>query len=308
MNLLKRFLGVASFLGAAVLSHAASETVPLSATIVPPPVPGHPIGWCIRAKPEVFADAKSAGFEYVELAMQDVLFLSDPDFQKLAARLQELQLAALSGYNPIPKDANLLLVGPQTDRVREDKHIQLLLARASALKLRYIILNSGGAWRVPDNFPREQAFAQLANFCGRLADAADHAGLTVLIEPLRSSDTNLITTIAEALKLVETVNRPNFQMMVDYSFLRIQKDNLDDLLKVGPHLRDIHISNPPARTYPMDASESDYASFFRILKQIDYHGGLSVHAGTKSFATEAPRAIAFLRKMAGGLAADPTRP
>ncbi len=279
------------------------------ASDAPPPVPGYPIGWCIRAKPEVFADAKSAGFEYVELALQDIIHLSDADFQKLAGRLQELQLTALSGYNPIPKDLNLMVVGPDVDKTREEEHIHLLLARASALKLRYIILNSGGAWRVPDNFSREQAFAQLAGFSQRFAGEADKQGITVLIEPLRSSDTNLITTIAEALKLVETVNRPNFQMMVDYSFLRIQKDNLDDLLKVGPHLRDIHISNPPARTYPMDESESDYAGFFRILEQIGYRGGLSVHAGTKSFATEAPRAIAFLRKMAGDLAAaGPAQP
>src|SRR5690349_21470607 len=71
---------------------------------VPPPVPGIPIGWCIRAKAPVFADAKWAGFEYVELALQDVLPLTDDDFAKLNAELQKLNLRALSGYNPIPKE------------------------------------------------------------------------------------------------------------------------------------------------------------------------------------------------------------
>ena len=52
----------------------------------------------------------------------------------------------------------------------------------------------------------------------------------------------------------------------------------------------------------MDEKESDYAQCIAVLKQIGYRGGLSVHAGTNSFSTEAPRAIAFLRRRAHELA------
>ena len=34
----------------------------------------------------------------------------------------------------------------------------------------------------------------------------------------------------------------------------------------------------------MNPQESDYASFFCLLKAIGYRGGLSVHAGTSAFA------------------------
>jgi sugar phosphate isomerase/epimerase len=91
---------------------------------------------------------------------------------------------------------------------------------------------------------------------------------------------------------------------VDYSFLVIQKDDLAELLKTGKHLRHIHISNPAnRRTYPMNNDESDYATFFRLLKQIGYRGGLSVHGSTNAFASDAPRAITFLRTQAKALAA-----
>jgi len=270
-------------------------------TAVPPPVPGLPVGWCIRAKAPVFADAKSAGFEYVELALQDVLPLSDADFEKLAAELKRLNLPARSGYNPIPKE--LSLVGTNVDRAALDAHVDHLVARAAALKLDYLVLNSAASWKVPDGFPRDRAFAQLADFSGRFAAAAAKSGITVLLEPMRGSDSNMITNIAGALKLVETVNRPNFQLMVDYSFLRIQNDDMNELLKAGSHLRNIHISNPPKRTYAMDDSESDYASFFAVLKQIHYHGGLSVHGGPlTTFPNDAPRAISFLRRHAAEVA------
>src|SRR5262249_46513346 len=47
----------------------------------PPPVPNHPIGRCVRVLGVTASeDAKTAGFEYVELALQDLLRLSDAEF------------------------------------------------------------------------------------------------------------------------------------------------------------------------------------------------------------------------------------
>jgi D-psicose/D-tagatose/L-ribulose 3-epimerase len=295
----KSWMGAMTFVVAILRAGAESTNGPA----LPPPVPGVPIGWCIRAKPEVFAQAKSAGFEYVELALQDVLPLSDEDFAKLAASLRDLKLRALSGYNPFPKE--IRLVGPDIDREKLDAHIDRLLARASALKLAFIVLNSAASWRVPDGLDRDQAFAQLAGFSTRFADAAGKKGITVLIEPMRGTDSNMITNIAEAVKLVGAVNRPNFEMMVDYSFLTIQKDAPKNLVAAGKHLRNVHISNPAAnRTYAMADDESDYAAFFRVLKQIGYRGGLSVHGGPKtSFTNDAPRTITFLRGKAAELVA-----
>lgn len=268
---------------------------------LPPPVPGFPIGWCLRAKPETFADARSAGFEYVELALQDILGLTEQDFQQLAGVGRAVAPKMLSGYNPIPND--LKLVGPEADKARQDAHLDLLLRRAAALELQFVIFNSGAAWRVPDGVSAETAFADLVAFSRRFAEAAAGHKIMVLLEPLRSTDSNMITTVADALRLIKAVNHPNFELMVDYSFLRIQKEDMNVLRETGGHLRHVHIANPSnPRTYPMDPQESDYASFFRLLKAIGYRGGLSVHAGTSAFATDAPRAITFLRTQARELA------
>ncbi len=282
-------------------SRADTTNAPAPAAL-PTPVPGIPVGWCIRAKTPVFADAKAAGFEYVELALQDVYGLSDPDFSRLVADLQRLGLNARSGYNPIPKE--LKIVGPDVDQAKLDAHLARVLDRAAALKLTYIVLNSGASWRVPEGFAEDRAFTQLADFSRHFAELAASRGITVLIEPLRATDSNQIITIAEANKLVETVNHANFQMMVDYSFLRIQQDDIKALLASGGHLRNIHISNPPKRTYPMTDAESDYESFFQVLKQINYRGGLSVHGSPGVFTNDSPRAITFLRTKAREVAGN----
>jgi sugar phosphate isomerase/epimerase len=260
------------------------------------------VGWCILAKPETFADAKKAGYEYVELAMQGVLPLSDAEFATLRAQLVAAAIPALSGYNIVPAD--LRLVGPEVDLARQEAHIGRLVERAGGLGLRYLILNAGAAWRVPEGFSPAQAFRQLADFGRRLATEAVKAKLTVLVEPLRPTDSNMVVTVAEAVALVEVVAHPQFAMMVDYSFLRIGKDDPNALLKAGRQLRHVHVANPSQnpRVYPLDPTESDYAEFFAVLKSIDYRGGLSVHAGSPDPLGQAPKAIAFLRQQARVLA------
>ena len=279
---------------ALVAAVVIAGTIAAAAPDVPAPVQGYPIGWCIRAQPAAFADAKTAGFEYVELAMQDVLGLSEADFSTIRDQLNALGLDAYTGYNAIP--AEMRLVGPGVDARRQDEHFAHVLTRAKSLGLEHIILNSGASWRVPDNMPVEPAFSELVAVVQRFAGAASKERIGLLVGPLRSTDSNMITTIADAIRLVETVNRPNVGLMVDYSFLRIQKDDLSALLDARPLLKHVHIANPEGgRTYPMDPTESDYASFFGVLKEIGYRGRLSVHARTSSLAADAPRAIAFLR-------------
>jgi sugar phosphate isomerase/epimerase len=97
------------------------------------------------------------------------------------------------------------------------------------------------------------------------------------------------------------VNHPSFQLLVDYSFMAQQKEDPAVLLKAGPRLRHVWVSNPNGRTYAMDAGEADYAAFFAALKQIRYKGAVSVHARTDLFFADAPRGIAFLRQMGASL-------
>ncbi len=286
----------------------AQAAVP-AATPVPPlpaPVPGIPVGWCIRAKGTTLEDAKNAGYEYVELALQDVFGLPDAEFEAMLERVRSLGIPVLGGYNLVPND--LKVVGPEIDKARQDEHLKRALARVARLGARHVILNNGKSRLVPEGFPREQAQAQLVEFCRRAAEEAGRHDLTVLLEPLRPEDTNLVNTVADALALVRAVDHPHFEMMVDYSFLMLQKDDPKSLREAGRHLKHVHIANPNGRVYPMDEAESDYASFFGVLAEIGYRGGLSVHAGTKDFAAEAPRAITFLRRMAARLSRPEAKP
>jgi sugar phosphate isomerase/epimerase len=264
-----------------------------------PPVPGFPIGRCVRVlgvtAPE---DAKTAGFEYLELALQDLLPLSDEEFDGIVTRLQAIGLPAISGYGFLPGD--LPMVGPAVDWARVDEHLRRGLDRAKRLGLSMVVYGNlnNRSRRAPDGFPAAQARAQLVEFGRRAARESERRGITVLIEPLLPNATNTINTVAEALALVEEVNHPNFQMLVDFSFMTIGKEDFGILRRAATHIRQVEISNPNGRMYPKLPSEADYAGFFRALKYGGYRGGFSIHGAPTDFFIDAPRAIAMLRTVA----------
>jgi D-psicose/D-tagatose/L-ribulose 3-epimerase len=263
-------------------------------------VAGYPIGWCIRAKGSAPDEAKAAGFEYVELALQDVLDLPEDEFGKTVERFRALGIPALTGYNLIPNE--LKVVGPEADAAKQDELLARALPRVARLGVKYVIFGSGPARRIPDGVPRETAWKELVAFGKKLARAARPHGLGVLVQPLRSTDTNLVTTVGEAVDLVKAVREPNFELMVDYSFMTIQKEDPVVLRKAGRYLKHVQIANPNGRGYPMNPGEADYGAFFKELDRLKYRGGISVHARTDNFQADAPRALGFLRQAAAELA------
>ncbi len=285
------FLRVAACLLVVAVGLCAAQPASL-----PPPVPGFPIGRCVRVlgvtAPE---DAKTVGFEYLELALQDLLPLSDADFAGVVARLKANGLPALSGYGFLP--ANLMLVGPTVDRARVDAAIERGFDRAQQLGLVLVVhgnlLNAGRT--VPAGFPMDEAWRQLIDFGKRSARAAARRGLTVLFEPMPARSTNLVNNVAEGLLLVRAVDHSRFKLLVDFGYFTESKEDPAALRIAAPHIRQVEIQNPNGRVYPRQADEADYAGFVAALRAGGYKGGFSLHGRPDDIFVDAPRAIALLR-------------
>lgn len=291
-TLLRGFLLLAIL--AAVQAFAAGAAV-----VVPPPVPGFPIGRCVLVlnitSPE---DAKTAGFEYLEVNLPSLLPLSDEEFSRVVARLRGIGLPLISGYGFMP--AELKLVGPAVDQARVEAALRHGLDRAQQLGLGMVIHGNlvAGARSAPAGFPPEEARRQFVDFCRRAAREGAARGITVLVQPMGVGATNLINTVAEGLALVEEVNHPNLQLLVDFSSMIEGREDFAILHQAGPHIRQIEIQNPQGRVYPQRVDEADYISFFRALKAGGYRGGFSIHGKPGDFFTTAPRALALLRGLA----------
>jgi sugar phosphate isomerase/epimerase len=249
------------------------------------------VGYCSMLK-NVDA-ARAAGFDYVELGTSEIVGLSDDEYEKAVTHVKQIGLPVPVTNLFLP--AALKVTGPQTDPDQQMAYVKRAFARLSRLGTEIVVFGSGGARRVPEGFPKEDAFKQLVEFGRRIAPEARAHGITVAIEPLRREETNIINSAAEGLELVKAINDPNFQLMVDFYHLASEKEDPEIIVRAREHIRHLHMANPQGRVFPLKWDEYDYAPFFASLRKIGYEKRISVEASARDFSNEAPQSIALLR-------------
>src|SRR5262249_51148652 len=238
--------------------------------------------------------AKAAGFDYVELGATEIAGLSDADFDAAAAKIARLGIPTPAANLFVPQ--TIKVVGPNVNVEQLNAHVRKVMTRLSKLGVQVLIFGSGGARRVPDGFSRDEAYTQLVDFSRRAAREARPAGITVLIEPLRRQETNIINTTAEGLALVDAVNDPSFQLMIDFYHLASEHEDPAIVIKAKDHLRHLHVANPNGRVFPQKWDEFDYAPFFANLKAIGYDKRISMEGNTTDLAAQGPVTVALLRR------------
>ena len=238
--------------------------------------------------------AKAAGFDYVELATSEVAALSDADFEQTAARIKNARIATPAANLFLP--ATVKVTGPAINQAEQMAYVRKAFTRLSRLGTEIVVFGSGGARNVPDGFPKDQAFQQLVEFGRRIAPEARARGITIAIEAQRREETNIINSSAEGLDLVNAIGDPNFQLMIDFYHLASEKEDPSIVTRAGAHIRHLHTANPDGRVFPRKWEEYNYAPFYAALRQIGYDKRISVEASTKDLPTDAPLAIALLRR------------
>ena len=250
------------------------------------------VGYCSTLK-NIDA-AKAAGFDYLELGTSEIAALSDEEFEHTVTRIKNLGLPVPVVNLFVP--STIRLTGADANESLQEEYVRKAFGRLARLGTQIVVFGSGGARRVPDGFPKEDAVKQLIDFGRRAADIGKVHGITIAIEPLRRQESNIINSAAEGLELVKAVNHPNFQLMIDFYHLASEKEDPGVVIGAKDHLRHLHTANPNGRVFPLNWEEFDYAPFFANLKKIGYDRRISVEAASKDIPGEGARSIALLRR------------
>ena len=263
----------------------------LSATDSSAQRPSIQVGYCTSLRN--IEAAKAAGFDYVELSTSEIAGLSDADFEQAVTRIKATGLPVPATNLFLP--AALKVTGAEIDRDQQMAYVKKAFDRLARVGTEIVVFGSGGARRVPDGFPKDQAFQQLVDFGRRIAPEARARGITIAVEPLRREETNIINSAAEGLTLVNAIGDVNFQLMIDFYHLASEKEDPAIVARARDHIRHLHVANPTGRVFPRKWDEYDYAPFFTALKAIGYDKRISVEASTQALEADAPQAIALLR-------------
>jgi hydroxypyruvate isomerase len=215
------------------------------------------------------ARVAEAGYRNVELVGEYDKW-SDADFDRANAKRKELGItfdctAGLKHGVSNPNDRQALL--------GELRHALTIMERIDCPSM---ILLSGN--RLPE-MPREaqhQSCIDALRAGSALVDGKKINGepVRLLLETIdpQENPKYYLTSIAEALEIVEAVNHPQVKLLYDFYHEQIANGNLIAKLdRCMPHLGLVHIADVPGRHEP-GTGEINYQNIFRRLAELNYTG------------------------------------
>ena len=249
------------------------------------------VGVCTRD----FEGAKKYGFDYIEPAAAEIAAMSEAEFGQFSQKLLASPLRC-HALNSLIRRPDLKVVGVQVSLSAVGDYLEQCLARCHQLGASVAVWGSAGSRNVPPGFPRERARKQIIDFLRMAGDIARKQNLLVAIEPLRRQESNILTTGAETLKMVQRTGHVNVRMIIDYYHLREENEDPRIVETARKQIVHFHFANPHGRLWPHQLREDDhYAEFFRYVKKIGYSGGISIE-GKGSFENDGSLSREFFRR------------
>lgn len=240
---------------------------------------------------------KDAGADFVELSVTGALvpLSEEGEWAEKRAALLALALPARTFNLFLP--GSFRLTGPpdtltDTDTLR--RYVATAMRRARKVGGEVIVFGSGGARRVPDGFRPERATGQIRIFLALCAEASDETGVTLAIEPLNREESNIINTVAEAVRdYAAVLNHPGIRVLADTYHMEKENEPLSAIRDHAPYIAHVHTADtnraaPSKGTY-------DHVALFRLLREIGYAGRVSVEANIPDMAADISGAMAHLR-------------
>lgn len=129
--------------------------------------------------------------------------------------------------------------------------------------------------------PKQPVEELRANFVAAATEICEHAkplGITVLMEPLNQYEAypGVLTTLEEAVYVVEAVPCDNIGIQPDISHMSISESNIYDALRAAaPYIHVVHTNETNHRQ--LGTGHADYPEFFRMLKEINFNGYLTTY-------------------------------
>lgn len=251
--------------------------------------------------PQQVKMAKEAGFDYVECGFGTLSRADSAMVDAYAQALKENEICCEAANCFIPGD--LPIIGTDFARQEMRDYIENGFRRGAAIGLKTVVFGSGGARRVPDGVSFGEGFRQLGAFLREVVSPLAAAyGMTVVIEPLRKNESNIIHTLDEGVMLAALADRENIACLADVYHMWGAGETFDDIRRMRGCIVHGHISNPETpipeakRTFPLRKDEFDYAGFVAALEDAGCTR-CSIEARAYDFPTEILQAGKVLRSI-----------
>lgn len=138
-----------------------------------------------------------------------------------------------------------------------------------------IIFGSPKQRNVMEGLGYEQAFGFAREVFEKALPVCSARGVTICMEPLTHLETNFCQSAAETVRLIEAVNHPNFQLILDTKAMTFEPEGRPALIRKYAHLMKHYHANDENLHGP-GFGQVDFAPIFEALKSVDFQGYVSV--------------------------------
>ena len=254
-------------------------------------------GACCSADIERVRILKELGYDYAEGGCGAITSLNDSDFEKYYSDFLKigLPMPVANGFFP----SEIKLAGPESNKLKIEEYLNKFFTRADMLGIKKVIFGSGGARNIPDSMSLEGGIDEIIDDLKNIICpmAAEH-GITVVIEPLRKEECNILNTVKESVEIINRANIENLKVLADVYHMICMNEPLDSIKNLNGILVHAHTSNPVGgdkrRIYPAAHDGFNQKDFISNLLSAGVET-CSVEAGTEDFYNDAKNALPVLK-------------
>lgn len=250
----------------------------------------------ICARPDNIAQAARAGFDYIELDLNDVLPMEEASYRAMAAEMEAHRLYAEVVSGLLPADLNIL--GEDVSAKRIHAALDLSFDLAQALGAEIVVFDCARARVLPPDFDPATAWRQLGNFVRMLQGYAADFHVKAALLPLRRSAADLMNYVSEAALIAAMLRLDRVGVAASSYNMAMEAESLPQLKRTGSLLWHMRTSNVLGNRPPRADDGEDYRALFQALKEMGYAGRVSCEAPCAPFESCAAEALRCLRAAA----------
>ncbi len=232
------------------------------------------------------------GFDYLEFGLARLAGMTDEEYGEVCAIVDNAPIKVEACNGMLPGD--IKVVGEQVNAQVIHDYLDKAFSRAKRIGAKVVVFGSGGSRRVPDGFDTAVAWRQIGNFLRMVERHAMENDITVVIEPLRAGECNIMNFVSEATLMASMINMPHIAVLADTYHMALGSEPLSALTMAGSQLKHVHIANAIGRKFPKAGDGERYQEIFETLKEMGYEGRVSVEAGCSDFSNDARAAYEVL--------------
>jgi sugar phosphate isomerase/epimerase len=233
----------------------------------------------------VLSDAASiiraGGYTGIEFAPYTIFGDFSPGNIKAGIRATRVALdgagLAFVGFHwLLAKPDGLHLASPDSAvRSRTVEHLTRLIDAAGELGGGVLVFGSPRQRGSLPGVGKAEAEAAFAAALREVAPRAEAAGCAILVESLSPEQTDVVNSLADAVRLADSVGSPAVSSMFDFRNVSSESERWDTLLERHyGHIRHVHANEIDGRA--PGTGKSDYLPAFKTLLRHRYQGWVSV--------------------------------